>query len=177
MLKSRPSKKAMIVSFLTVILIVILLLILEKTGVTDFFKKPTSENSSSSINYNPPTEEEKKETEEHKEDLSKDSDTKTTPQTQQNTGVSVIITSATPEAIYSYVDGILEDGGTCIATFTKTGSKTFEKSSKGFSNVSTTQCEPIFINVSDFPSTGEWEVVVKYSGTSQGSSEAVKLTI
>jgi uncharacterized protein HemX len=66
----------------------------------------------------PATEQEKKETEEYKDTLAKDTENH---QNQNNptSNLTVVITSANQNEIYSYVQGVLEDGGKCIANFYK----------------------------------------------------------
>lgn len=70
----------------------------------------------------------------------------------------------------AFVQGVLEDGGTCTVTATKGGQKVTAQST-GRANVSQTRCENIIVDRSKFPSGGTWSVVVAYeSATASGSS-------
>jgi cytoskeletal protein RodZ len=70
----------------------------------------------------------------------------------------------------AFVQGVLEDGGTCVMTATKGGQKVTAQST-GRANVSQTRCENIIVDRSKFPSGGTWSVVVTYeSATASGSS-------
>jgi cytoskeletal protein RodZ len=70
----------------------------------------------------------------------------------------------------SFVQGALEDGGTCTMTATKGGQKVTAQST-GRANVSQTRCENIIVDRAKFPSGGTWSVVVTYeSATASGSS-------
>lgn len=122
---------------------------------------PESESIGTSYDINPATEEEKRESEQHK-DAIVEQQNQPAPQPGQKKQVSVVITSADANSINAYVSGVLEDGGTCTATLTK-GSQKIDRTSSGFSNVSTTNCSPIAPN---FPSGGTWTVTVSYSSAS-----------
>lgn len=125
----------------------------------------------SGIKLAPPTKEEKQQSEDSKQkivDQQKNSNTANSGKKQ----VTVTITNATTDNVSSYVSGVLEDGGTCTATFTQ-GSTTVSRTSSGFSNVSYTQCAPI---TPSLPSGGSWSVTVKYdSSTSGGTSQKTNL--
>jgi len=70
----------------------------------------------------------------------------------------------------AFVQGVLEDGGTCTMTATKGGQKVTAQST-GRANVSQTRCENIIVDRAKFPSGGTWSVVVTYeSATASGSS-------
>lgn len=102
----------------------------------------------------------------------------TQPVTNESSGsqslkkVSVFITS-TSLPVRAYASGIIEDGGTCTATFTQ-GTTTISKSSTGLANVSYTSCPPISPNLSK----GKWSVVVSYkSSTAYGTSGAQSIEV
>lgn len=132
----------------------------------------------SKVNLKPATESEKKETEAHKDELAKNSGNTSNPSsTDSRKAVTPVITRAAQDVVNAYVSGIFEEGGRCTATFTQ-DSRSFSKTSKGVQNASYTQCEPIFLSKTDFPSTGTWSVVVKYeSATALGASQAAQLTV
>ena len=70
----------------------------------------------------------------------------------------------------AFVQGVLEDGGTCTMTATKGGQKVTAQST-GRANVSQTRCENIIVDRAKFPSGGTWSVVVTYeSATASGAS-------
>lgn len=117
------------------------------------------------INLGPPTEEQK--------NPARDNPNPPPSQTNPSSGkktVTPVITSADKSEVRAYVPGIVEDGGTCTATFTH-GQDTVNASSKAFSNVSYTSCKPITLN-GPLNISGKWTVVVSYSSvTSEGKSE------
>lgn len=145
------------------------------SGALLYKRKYSSHTPDTDINYSPPTEQEKAETDKHKESIASPENDKKTNKPPSNPGqqpnISVVITSATQDAVYAYVDGVFEDGGTCTATFTN-GAKSFQKTSDGFTNVSNTQCAPIFVTPGDFTTPGDWQVTVSYSSsTASGTSK------
>jgi hypothetical protein len=71
---------------------------------------------------------------------------------------------------------VVEDGGTCTATYAN-GFNTYTKASSGIANVSYTQCEPIRIDAGKL-SKGSWRVTVKYSSsTGSGTSAESIITV
>ncbi len=81
-------------------------------------------------------------------------------------------------SIRAYTPGIFEDGGSCNMTATQ-GTRKVTKTNEAFANVSTTDCAPFIMNRSEFPSAGEWNVVISYSsasaaGESQGKTLSLK---
>ena len=79
--------------------------------------------------------------------------------------------------INAYVPGVFEDGGTCTAVLTQSGSRV-TGSSTAFGNVSTTNCPPVTIPRSQFPNGGDWQLVVEYnSSTATGISDTDKVNI
>lgn len=129
---------------------------------------PHSGNTSG-VNLNPPTAQELKQTDEHKKNLgNQNTPTTTTPSGKKQ--VNPVITNADEQEVNVNISGIFEEGGTCVATFSKDG-KTVTKQSKGFGNVSYTSCEPI--EIKGALSTGEWSVTVSYSSSAaEGVSSA-----
>jgi len=138
---------------------------------------PQSPNpDTSTIKYAPATSQEKQADDAHKNDLSKDQ-TNPPPATTTPSGrvqVTPVITSATTSQVKAYVSGVVEDGGSCIFTFTN-GTSSFTKTSSGFSNVSTTNCTPVSVSPSDF-SGGGWSVTLHYlSNKYEGTSASTKV--
>lgn len=116
---------------------------------------------------NPPTEAQKKYTDDYKKSLSQPSPPPTiTPSGKKQ--VYPVVTSVSSSKVYAYVEGVIEDGGTCTATATK-DSQTFTGTSNAFTDGRQTNCTPIDIALSP----GIWSVVVSYSSASyEGSSQA-----
>lgn len=79
--------------------------------------------------------------------------------------------------VRAYIANIYEDGGTCTVTFTK-DSQTVTRTSKGFKDATTTQCEPFNIPRSAFPSAGDWQLKISYtSNTSTGASASQAVNV
>lgn len=132
--------------------------------------RPPAITGTDGINLEPPTEQDKQESDQNKDRIVEEQNQSSG--TSQNTGtkqVGVVITNATADSVNAYVTGVLEENGTCSATFTQ-GSTTITRTSSGFGNVSYTQCAPITPNL---PNTNTWSVVVSYSSPSAaGKSQA-----
>ncbi len=79
--------------------------------------------------------------------------------------------------IRAFTPGIIEGGGKCTAQLQK-GSKIVTATSEAFIDSSSSQCNPIYINLSSFPEKGEWSLTVQYSSNSaEGTSEKIGVTI
>jgi hypothetical protein len=168
------------------IFIILILVALSAAGVYFFaVKRNAAPNNSEStpeqvdqetITYAPANDDEKQQAEDNKQRIVEQQE-----QEQQNSSnngtirtVNVVVTSASMDSIFARVSGVVEDGGTCTATFTK-GGTALSKSSDSIANVSDTQCGRI---VPPSLASGTWQVVVAYkSNFAQGSSEPVALTI
>lgn len=93
-----------------------------------------------------------------------------------NNNLPITITSVDSPVIRAQVGGVVEDGGTCTATYKKNG-VIYQKTSSGLSNVSYTQCSAIRPD-SGVLSSGEWSVIVTYkSGSGSGSSSEFKVRV
>lgn len=146
-----------------------LLFIVAIVGIYSIVVRLNNNNESSEVSYSPPTEEEKQQAADNKErlvaELEKDSN---------NTGEDVtasekpVIASITNTEVRGFMPGVAEENGNCTAT-AQNSDATSSGSSKGFINVSYTQCAPI---VWDKPLTeGSWTVTLKYeSATITGST-------
>jgi hypothetical protein len=78
--------------------------------------------------------------------------------------------------VNGYVDGIVEDDGTCTLTLTK-GSSTATASGAGTGNVTNTSCGQLVVPRSRL-SSGTWTAVVTYSSAkSHGSSEPARVVV
>jgi len=75
------------------------------------------------------------------------------------------------------VASIFEDGGTCIATFTR-GDLSFAKSVQAVKNVNTVDCPTMSALISEFSQKGPWSVTVKYtSGSAEGTSKPMDFEV
>jgi hypothetical protein len=146
----------------------------------------TTTRSEDGINYNPPTEQEVENSQEAKENNAQRSENGTENGEQSNTSkapVSVGIAYASYDKAKGAVDiraftpDVIEGTGICTATLTLNEITVIGKS-KAFIDSSSSQCEPILIKRTDFPTTGKWSLVVSYdSPTSSGKSPAMEVEI
>lgn len=153
--------------------------VLEQTGKINLFGAKKTEQpviAPGEVNYNPPTEEEQQAADEQKEAITKEQEqpsnptTPTNPQTGTKKAVKPVVTRSGGGEVAGFIPGIVENGGTCTATFTS-GSNTVTKTSQGFANASTTNCTPISYAGSGV--TAGWSVTLTYSSnTSEGTSDA-----
>lgn len=160
--------------FFTILTLLIILLI---TGFIIYKKR--SKNTTTAIGmetivYKEATKEERGQAEAVKDEIIKKQETlnnnsAVTPSTQKKP-VKPTITN-TVGSINAYVNDIFEEGGECTATFTKNDT-TLSRTSKGFQNVSYTQCAPVNLEPG-YLSQGSWSVTVKYSSEkSEGISDS-----
>lgn len=167
---TRLSKRPLLVVGVALALLIGGGLIYNQLRGSQYANEPSASDTQSGdyVNLNPPTEQEKQDAEENKKALAEEP-SPPAPTSNGKKQVNPEITYADHSEVRAYVPGIFEEGGTCTATATK-GTQTETASSKGFKNVSYTQCEPIEWSL---PS-GVWSVVVSYSSsTAQGKSEPI----
>lgn len=141
----------------------------------------TVEVANQDINFDPPTEEEKKENEKAKDEKINANPTPSVPVVNGKRQVTPVVTYAMQEGqqitINSFVSGVVEDSGTCTATFQLNG-LTVTKTTEGFANATTTNCSPFFIGRADFPKPGDWQLTLSYaSGNASGSAAPKTVTI
>jgi hypothetical protein len=98
------------------------------------------------------------------------------------TDASIFLTrsewDADAAAVYvsGYLEGVVEDDGTCTLTLTKDG-QSVSATKPGTSNVTNTSCGQLTIAGSEL-STGAWTATVSYSSSaSSGSSEPVQVEV
>lgn len=140
------------------------------------------------VDLSPATPEEVQDSNQHKEDTVKggsDTSTPTSP-TAQNTApskksVSIIVVSANQAGaqieVRSYVSGVIEEGGTCTATFTK-GQLKLSRQSSGAQDATTTVCGRITVPTAEFPEKGSWNMKVEYaSPTAAGESSNTNIEV
>ena len=119
----------------------------------------TSPDSSSGINYRPPTADEIKSGENIK-------DTNQEKNHQNPTVYSIAIVDAAQYGqnleIRSFIEGIIRDGGTCTYLFKKEQA-TLIKTSPGSADAAHTNCAPLIVPVSEFASSGTWQLSITYT--------------
>lgn len=128
------------------------------------------------IKESPATDQEKAESQTAKEELVNNPNTRVI-ESGGRKQINVVITDYSPTVIGSFIEGVVEDGGVCTATFTK-DSSSFNKVVSAIANVSTSQCERVSLSPSDFPSKGLWSASISYSSSSStGTSQPVTINI
>jgi hypothetical protein len=173
-------KTALLVALVALALI---LYALERTGAINLVgdkpeKQDSAEQTDDDIDYGPPTDEEQQAGNDQKEGIVKD-DEKDTDSEEPRTNtdkVSVAIVDASQYddviEVRAYVQGVIK-AGKCIAVFTKDG-QTVSKTVDAFIDARNTQCEEIDIDRSEFPSSGDWKLVVKYKSENYAGSSGVE---
>lgn len=149
----------------------------------------TTSGSSSdinSVNYNPPSKEDKVESQDAKERNDKDTSTQDKESTNppNPTGKKTVEVGVSFADIYegnveirAFTPSVIEGNGTCTAKLSQ-GSQTIIRPSKVFVDSSSSQCEPIYVPIGDFPSKGVWKLTVTYdSPTSTGTSETLEIRL
>lgn len=141
---------------------------------------PVAQQTPETINFDPPTEEEKNQSEQHKQELIRQSQL---GQTQPAPPKSVIpiITDASQYndniEVRAYVSGIIESGGKCNLTFTQ-GTQQLLRTVDGLPDAKVTRCNPAVIPKSTFPALGQWTLIISYSSQqSSGVSDPWQLEI
>lgn len=191
--KKTPYKNKRLFTIITALICVVLLstgivLFLNKRHSSTITDKPTSSpkrDPVTNVDLSPATETDKTQADQNKEEISKNQTSSNTPQSNPSSNskksVSPVITYfgdiGENIEVSSYVSGVFEDGGTCMATFTN-GSSSFSKTATGSSNVSNTTCHNIDVAKTEFSPKGTWSLIIKYSSSSsEGTSESKTLEI
>ncbi len=100
-----------------------------------------------------------------------------TPKVSASIAVSFADISGENFEVRAFVTTAIEGGGTCTATLTK-GEYKLEQSSEAFIDTSSSQCHPIYIPLSNFPSRGTWNINITYSSeTHRGESGLFEVTL
>ena len=154
-----------------------------------FAESSTEGSDSSTVNYNPPTQADTDASQDAKKRIAAEEDTEKSASddsSSSNSSKKTVGVGVTYADIYNdnleiraFTNGVIEGTGTCTATATMKDmpSMVITKSSEAFVDVSSSQCNPIYIPVSQLKS-GTWEVVVKFSSPdSEGSSGAVEVKV
>ncbi len=143
---------------------------------------PLAAQKNNAINYGPPTAEEKAQADANKQRLAQQTEQNNTQSSSPSTKtvtptITSVVQNGSQIQVYGYVSGIVEDNGSCAATFTQAG-QTVTKISQAFANATTTNCTTLSLDRSEFPTTGEWQVTLTYSSqTAKGISQPRSLNI
>lgn len=140
----------------------------------DEINTSTSVDAIEQVNHNPPTPQEIKETRDHKDSLGNMQNNDTGSQKKQVT--PTIVSAGVYEGTFevsAYVDGIVEDGGTCTAILTKDSIKK-EVSVRSEKDVSKTLCPTIVFSNGEI-SAGSWSVRVTYDSSIATGSSSVQV--
>lgn len=137
---------------------------------------PSNTDSGSYVNLEPTTEQEKQETEAYKRSLAEDQPSPP-PTSEGKKQVTPVITNADNSSVRAYVSGIVEDGGTCTFTFSRSGFQTKTTTSEGFADATTTVCTPVSTSSLNLAS-GQWSVVLNYSSSkAEGKSQPKEFSV
>lgn len=183
------SKKIKIIT-----LIPILVLIIGTSAFFIFNDKNNSKNQvaplpevaqEDEINLNPATEEDIQRAEQNKENLSKRIDQENQKPQEPEAGTKLetkpTITYAGQYGNNVEIGGfasVFEDGGKCVANFTK-DSSSFSREVSAVKGAQSVDCPVISVASTDFPTKGTWTVKLsyesaKYQGTSENKNFEVK---
>jgi hypothetical protein len=135
-------------------------------------------STSSTINYGPPTTAEQAESDAANSIGRAAQNNQTTNPT--NTTINPVIVTDSQNSpgqslnVTSYVNGVIENGGTCTLTLTKSGSQTITQSGSGSADASYTDCPAFTVPFSKFNNqTGNWQLTLSYSSSSASGSTSV----
>lgn len=171
----------------SILILTAVVLIAASVGAYFAFIKKDSQTGSntpgvvdSGINMEPATDVEKQETEQHKKDIEAANNNKPASGSGKKQ-VTPVVTYASQNGqtvtINAFVSGVVEDGGTCMAVFTR-GNLRVTKTSQAFANANSTNCAPTFIDSSEFSSKGVWELTLSYSSaTASGVAQPQAVSI
>ncbi len=165
------------------ILLIVAALIIVGIGAALYFNSRSPTNSGSGtknapttapyVNLQPATEQEKQQSQAAKDAIAAQQN-QTPASSSGKKQVTPVIAHADGSSVSAYVGGVLEDGGTCTATFTK-GSTVKTFTSQASANVSYTTCGAMTVTGL---TSGAWQLVVSYSSsTSAGSSQPQTVNI
>jgi hypothetical protein len=120
---------------------------------------PSRSSVDSNVNYNPPTTEEITGGQSIK-------DANENKNAQIIADYSIFIVDAAQYEqnveVRSYVEGIIQDDGTCTFTFTQ-GTVTITKTSNSFADAAHTTCRPLIVSTAEFPNSGIWTLLISYT--------------
>lgn len=151
------------------------------------FQQPLETNDGiNSVDYNPPSSEDVKSSQDAKNNNEannnpQSSDDDNTNTETQKRGVEVGISYAdiyeNNVEIRAFTPGVIEGSGTCTITLSQDQQRVV-RTVKAFIDSSSSQCEPVYIPLSEFLPKGKWTLQVTYeSPTSNGKSDSREITI
>lgn len=183
-IKKSNNKNSLVKSMICV------LILLFVGGVAFYVYKKVNHDNNSSINYSPPTQTEIDSSQDSKKRATEDEATKNA-QSGSKTGSDIKLTDSPRKVgvgisyanivndkleIRAFADGVIEGNGTCTAKVEK-GDESLSANSKAFIDVSSSICEPIYIDKSKL-TPGTWTVVVTYdSPDATGLSDTKEVMI
>jgi hypothetical protein len=139
---------------------------------------PASDQLKQDINYDPPTEEEKKQAEDNKARLTEEDEKRknqSQPSISNKASVTPEITIAEVSGNFvelgSFVPGIFENNGNCIAKFTR-NAHTVTRQVQSVAEGRATYCPLIKIPLNEFPEKGTWQVKVSYESAAYSGSSS-----
>lgn len=177
-LKSKKRHTAIILTSLGIILLLLIGVgfYLHNTG-----KLFNNQQSSNGVNLAPPTKEEKEAANTQKEtNLNREDSPKTSQGGKSAASVFIVDASQYDSVVEvrGYTSSVIEDGGTCTATFKNPSFNQVSASSTARRDAQTTQCNTIDIPRSSFSGAGTWTVTLSYdSPSSSGASSQANVTI
>jgi cytoskeletal protein RodZ len=190
--KRKRNKKWFFITALLVMIIAIAacLVYWHHRITTQAAQKVTTASKAANLNLSPPTKADQKRVDNNKQRIASDKSnvppsSNSNASTSGNTTTKKTVTpTITFAGVYdqavqvgSYVGGVVEDGGTCTATFTM-GSLSVTKTVRGVANSSSVSCPTFNAQPNEFSQKGTWSVVVSYSSaTSTGTSQPQTLEI
>lgn len=149
-----------------VVAVILLLLAGGAAGVWYYFTNYSNSAPETEINYNPPTNDEITEGDLQKErNREREAIEKTQPVVER-ANVYIVDANQYDDVIEvrGYIDNVYEEGGRCVAVFTK-GDLTFERSSEAFKDAKSIQCGALDVPRDAFKESGVWQLVLKYKSS------------
>lgn len=150
------------------------------------YQDSNTSRETNSVDYSPPSDKDLESNQDAKNsnESKGDNPTQNTDEGSTNTqkrsvevGISYADAYENNVEIRAFTPGVIEGNGACTATLTQ-GQQQVTRTVKAFVDSSSSQCEPIYIPVSEFSSKGEWTLQVTYeSPTSSGKSESREVTL
>ncbi len=183
-IKKQSNKKLLLVLCAVIIIAGLSFLYYRSTNKNNLEKPSSTTGQTQGLNLSPPTAEDAKRAETNKEkNVTRDETINNTPTPEPGKKKSVKPT-ITYAGLYGdsaevggFVSGIFEDGGTCTATFTLSGT-TFTKSVTAVKNISTVDCPVMSAPKAQFTQNGKWSVTILYdSSTATGKSDPREIEI
>ncbi len=174
----KNNKKKLLIALLAILLIGGSVYVYQALRADD----TNSPQDDSGINFGPPTEEEQRAGDEQKDRIveEQENENSTTQNSDQKQSANVIIVDADQYddvvEVRAFISDHVQDG-TCFYRFTR-NNQLVEKSLPAHADASTTICPNLEVDRTEFPTAGDWQLVVTYeSDNAKGSSETKTITI